>query len=148
MNKCDTAAETFIAGFNCSQAVFSAFSDELYIEKDLALKISNGFGGGMGRMELVCGPVSGGIMAIGAKFGKGISDGKENQEMTYAKVQELIAEFTESTGTPICKNLLNLTAPLTTELGQNEFITKNLKETACIPCVKKAVEILEPIMKG
>ncbi len=148
MNKIDTATATFNNGFNCSQAVFTAFSDQMNIDKNIALKVSNGFGGGMGRMELVCGAVSGGIMAIGAKFGKGVSDSKENQEITYAKVQELIAKFTKSMGTPVCKDLLKLTSGgLLTEAGQNEFVARNLKETACIPCVKKAMEILEPIME-
>jgi len=38
------------SGYNCAQSVVGAFEDDLNIDKDLALNMSVGFGGGMGRM--------------------------------------------------------------------------------------------------
>lgn len=58
MNRKEEAVQLFEGGFNCSQAVFSVFSNELSIDKEIALKIATGFGGGARNGEL-CGAVSG-----------------------------------------------------------------------------------------
>ena len=50
------AVELFKQGFNCSQSVFAACADLYGItDESLALRLSASFGGGMGRMRLVCG---------------------------------------------------------------------------------------------
>jgi C_GCAxxG_C_C family probable redox protein len=95
MNHGKIAEEKFRSGYNCSQSVLFAFSNELNIDSDTALKISNGFGGGMGRKQEVCGAVSGAIMALGILYGRGEKDGPDKQETTYLKVRELIDSFKE-----------------------------------------------------
>jgi len=62
--KTEAATSKFLEGFNCAQSVLFSFCDDLQLDKNSALKLSCGFGGGMGRKEEVCGAVSGGIMAI------------------------------------------------------------------------------------
>ncbi len=47
--KADQAIECFRNGFNCAQAVFSTFAEDFGINKTDALRISCGFGAGMGR---------------------------------------------------------------------------------------------------
>ena len=64
------AEEMFRSGYVCSQAVFATFSEMLGLDKETALKIANGFGGGIARKQEICGAVSGAIMAIGLKYGK------------------------------------------------------------------------------
>jgi len=54
MNQIETAVSRFTEGFNCSQAVFSAYAEGL--DDKTVLKIASGFGGGMGRMADTCGP--------------------------------------------------------------------------------------------
>ena len=49
----------FKNGYNCSQAVVSAFADIYNLDSEMALRIAASFGGGMGRMRLTCGAVSG-----------------------------------------------------------------------------------------
>ena len=82
-NKLDIAVAKFQEGFNCSQAVMYSFSDELQIEKEIALKLACGFGAGMGRKEEVCGAVTGGIIVIGCKYGRGEKDDPAATELTY-----------------------------------------------------------------
>ena len=60
----DKAQTNFKSGFNCAQSVFAVFAEELGLDLETALKISQGFGGGMGRQREVCGCVSGMIMAV------------------------------------------------------------------------------------
>lgn len=49
------AEELFNKGFLCSQAVFASFSDLLGLDKETALKIGSGFGGGIARKQEVWG---------------------------------------------------------------------------------------------
>ena len=54
------AQELFKQGYNCSQAVFASCADIYGVtDESLALRLSASFGGGMGRMRMVCGAASG-----------------------------------------------------------------------------------------
>ncbi|HPP50955.1 MAG TPA: C-GCAxxG-C-C family protein, partial [Spirochaetota bacterium] len=65
MKRSQVAIAKFTKDYNCAQSVLFSFCDYLNCDKDVALKISCGFGAGMGRKEEVCGAVTGGIMVIG-----------------------------------------------------------------------------------
>lgn len=66
----EKAIEPFRAGLNCAQAVLAAYSDDLNFDKNLALNISCGFGGGMGRIQETCGAVTGSFMVLSIYNGK------------------------------------------------------------------------------
>jgi hypothetical protein len=60
--------------------------------KLLHLRISTGFGSGMGRMCEVCGALTGAFMVVGLKYGKVITDGSKygsDTETTYQKSQSV-----------------------------------------------------------
>jgi C_GCAxxG_C_C family probable redox protein len=143
MNNGKIAEEKFRSGFNCSQSVLFGFIDELKIDRDTAFKISNGFGGGMGRKQEVCGAVSGAIMAIGLLYGRCEKDGPEKQEITYSKVRELIDSFKEEFNSVNCKELLS-GCVLMTEEGQKQFKENGLKERCC-NYVRRAAEIAKEL---
>ena len=65
----DKAKELFLSGYNCSQAVFGAFCDDLGLDFETAVMLSSSFGGGMGRLREVCGALSGAFMVAGLKKG-------------------------------------------------------------------------------
>jgi C_GCAxxG_C_C family probable redox protein len=144
MNHSEKATESFKAGFNCSQAVFSAFSEDLNLDKDLALKVSCGFGGGIARMGEICGAVTGALMAIGAKYGKTDITDDAARVKTYAKVNEFVEEFISRNNTIVCKELLGCV--LSTPEGAKIASEKNLHSTVCPKFVADAAEILEKIL--
>ncbi len=147
MNKKSEVATTkFSEGYNCAQSVFYSFCDVLKFDKHLALKMVCGFGAGMGRKEEVCGAVTGGIVVIGTKYGRGEKDGREATELTYKKTGELMDKFVEKHGTFICRRLIN-DCELTTKEGQKQFKEKDMLNKICKPCVQSVVEILEDIMQ-
>ena len=90
MSKGDIAKQNFMNGYNCSQAVLLAFCEDFGLEKETALKISEPFGGGMGRMREVCGTVTGMFMVIGLAMGNDNSKDKDNtarNSVWHKKVQ-------------------------------------------------------------
>ncbi len=108
MDHSKKAVELFKSGYNCSQAVFGAFAEELGIDFDTAVKISSSFGGGMGRMREVCGALTGSFMALGML--EGGYDARDNKAKAehYKNVQELAEKFRQQNGSIICRELLGL----------------------------------------
>lgn len=103
------AVELFRQGFNCSQSVFAACADLYGItDEQLALRISASFGGGMGRMRLVCGAASGMFMLAGLHNGSATPHDNDGKMTNYAFVQQLAGEFKGKYGSLICAELLGL----------------------------------------
>ena len=103
------AVELFKQGFNCSQAVFASCADLYGItDEQLALRLSASFGGGMGRMRLVCGAASGMFMLAGLQNGSATPHDSEGKMANYALVQELAGTFKKKYGSLICAELLGL----------------------------------------
>ncbi len=121
-----------------------AFREESDLPEETALKIACGLGGGIGRKQEVCGAVTGGILVLGMRHGRGSKDDKSATEATYLKTRGLMDEFIKKHGTVICRNLLN-GCKLATEEGQKYFKENDLLSKICTPCVQSVVEILENI---
>jgi C_GCAxxG_C_C family probable redox protein len=145
-NKIETAEEKFLSGFNCAQAVLYAFCDNIGMDKNTALKTTCGFGAGMGRKQEICGAITGGIIAIGAKYGRGDDDDITATDNTYAKTRELMNRFQAKHGTCMCLQLLH-GCNLMTEKGQKYFKEKDLKNKICKGCVRDVAQIVEEIFK-
>ena len=100
------AAELFLQGYNCAQAVAVAFSDVTGIDKSLSSRLACSFGGGMGRMREVCGAVSGMLMVAGVLYGYAEPEEGEIKKAHYTLVQELATKFREEAGSIICREIL------------------------------------------
>jgi len=87
MNRIETALFRFAVGFNCSQSVLSAYAEHFGFDEETAMKISSGFGGGMGRMADTCGAVTGAYMVLGLKYGQNSPD-QEAKEGIYAWIKD------------------------------------------------------------
>lgn len=104
----EKAMALFHEGYNCSQSVLLAFSDELGLDRVTAMKLSSSFGGGMGRLREVCGAVSGMFMVAGLKDGYDVPGDMEKKAAHYALIQHLAAEFKKENPSIICRELLGL----------------------------------------
>ena len=100
------AAELFLQGYNCAQAMMVACCDLTGLEPAYAARLSSSFGGGMGRMREVCGAVSGMLMVAGLLYGYDTpgDDGRKKQH--YQLVQDLAGKFREQAGSIICREIL------------------------------------------
>lgn len=101
------AAELFLGGYNCAQAVVVAFCDVTGMDETFAAKLSSSFGGGMGRLREVCGAVSGMLMVIGHLYGY-VTPGEEDihKKEHYQLVQELAGKFQAEVGSIVCREIL------------------------------------------
>lgn len=114
-SRAQRAVDLFKQGFNCSQAVFASCADIYGItDEKLALRLSASFGGGMGRMRLVCGAASGMFMLAGLHNGSATPHDNEGKMANYAFVQQLAGEFKAKYGSLICAELLGLAPKGTT----------------------------------
>jgi C_GCAxxG_C_C family probable redox protein len=140
----ENTISTFRAGLNCSQAVVAAWSEKLGFDKEMALGISAGFGGGMGRLQETCGAVTGAFMVIGIYNSHKYPDNAERKEKSYAMVQEFNARFIEKHKSNKCKDLIN--CDLSSAEGRAIAKEENLHQTICEPCLATAVGILNDLI--
>lgn len=82
----DDAKALHDSGFNCAQSVLGACGKYTGLDKNTALAISAGFGGGV-RCGEICGAISGCVMAVG--MANPFTDGKNSEAKTR------IAELTK-----------------------------------------------------
>ena len=142
MNRPDKAEELFRKGYNCSQSVFAAFADVLGMSVEEAAKIASPFGAGFGKLREVCGAVSG--MTLAAGYLKGYDDPAdyEGKKELYRLIQKMCAEFEESKGTIICRELLGL------KKGEDQAepavrTEEYYQSRPCVGACRKAAEIAE-----
>ena len=102
------AVEYFMAGYNCSQSVVAAFSDLYGLDETMAKRIAAGFGGGVGRMRMMCGAVSGIVMLVGLDCGQSEGSDREGKSACSKVVQELLAQSQTENGSLICAEILGL----------------------------------------
>ena len=130
------AEELFMQGFNCSQSVATAFADVYGYTDEQMLRVSAGFGAGIGRMRLSCGAFNAMALLAGLENGSVTPGDREGKSANYKTVQQLAARFQEEHGSLICAELLKLKrdAPLSYEASERtaEYYQKR-------PCVKQII---------
>lgn len=143
MDKKTQAVESFTDGYLCSQSVLGAFCEELGLDKETALKLSLGFGGGFARCGETCGAVTGALMVIGLKEGTALKGDTAQKEATYKTVREFIERFKNDHGSILCRELLQ--CDISTPSGHTRAREEKLFDTVCPGLVGRAVSILEAL---
>ena len=145
MSEVEKAVSCFNEGFMCSQAVLSAYAEQLGLDQEAALKVSAAFGGGMGRMGETCGAVTGAFMVIGLKYGRTMVQDTQAHEKTTQLVREFVDEFKSINGSIMCRELLG--CDLGTQDGLKTFVDNKLRDTLCTKFVRDAAQIVEQLLK-
>ena len=103
---CVVAAELFLQGYNCAQAIAVAFCDVTGLDESMSARLISSFGGGMGRLREVCGAVSGMLMVAGFLYGYDDPNDPAAKKDHYARVQQLAGKFREQAGSIVCREIL------------------------------------------
>ena len=142
MDRVRKAEELFKSVYNCSQSVIGAVCEDLGYDFDTAVKVAEGFGGGMGRMRLTCGAVSGMVMAVGMLLSSGKAD-NDTRAVVYAKVKDLADKFKAENGTITCSELLGLEQSKEYNATPDARTAEYYKKRPCVELVKECVQIIE-----
>ena len=147
MTRAEEARKLFKEGYACSQAVSMAFSDVVNINKEVLSKISLPFGGGLGRLRLTCGAISGMAMILGLVFTDTTNE-KESKLKVYEITRELVSRFEKQNGSIICKELLEGSNLKVEVAGKPEERTNEYyQKRPCDELVYNAAKILEEYLK-
>ena len=114
------------------------------LDREIGLRISSAFGGGMGGQGEVCGAVSAAFMVIGLRYGSaGRHDDEERQRI--GKIAGMFMDrFKSRNGSILCRDLLG--ADIATPEGLETAIEKVLFDNICPGIIKSSVEILEEVI--
>ena len=143
------AVDNFMAGYGCCQSVVAAFSDLYGLDEAMALRIGAGFGGGVGRMRMMCGAVSGLVVLAGLDCGQTDGSNREGKSECYKVVQDLLAQFKADNGSVICAEILGLKGY---EKAQSSYVAsprtaEYYKSRPCAAKVESAARIFANYLK-
>lgn len=106
------SVELFMEGYGCCQSVAAAFADLYGMNEETALRVGAGFGGGVARLRMMCGAVSGMVILAGLDEGSTIGPNHDGKAQCYRSVQALLEDFRAENGSIICAELLGLSGPV------------------------------------
>jgi C_GCAxxG_C_C family probable redox protein len=146
MNDIDNAARHFEDGFACSQAVLAAYSGRFGLERDMALRLAEGFAGGMAGLGKTCGAVTGAILVLGLAHGRTRPDDAAAKMATADSVRKLVARFEAQHGSVACRDLLGceIDTPEKLQAARNSGLFRK----TCPGFVRSAAAILEQLLAG
>lgn len=132
-NKLRKASEAYEKGYTCSQAVLMAYIDDMNIDKEVGYRIMEGFGGGCGGLQEVCGALSGAFAIIGYYYSDGDMEQGKSKGNTYKKIREAAEMFKNEYNAITCRDILHGEKP---------------KALGCGIKVKDAILILEKVLNS
>lgn len=94
----DLTSKNYQSGFNCAEAVLSAFNNTLKLNLDV--KVATAMGGGIGGAKSLCGALNGGVIVIGAIFGRNTPN--EKIDKIYPIAKAFHDKFRETFATTLC----------------------------------------------
>jgi C_GCAxxG_C_C family probable redox protein len=123
----------FDGGFNCAEAVLLAGTEFLGRGTDDVPRIATPFGGGLAGCGYTCGAISGGLMVIGLKYGRGEAADLESKRQAYKLADRLLEAFTRRFGSVNCRELSGV--DFKTKAGVMNY-RKHVHTAVCVPIVE------------
>lgn len=121
-------------GLTCSQAVFCAYTKDMGIDETTACRMMEGFGGGFGGMQEVCGALTAATAIISFYSSEGTPGHGEKRKQVYNKVCQAAELFRKEYGGVTCREVLHGESPKAFQCGMKVkdtvlIINQVLKET-------------------
>ena len=114
-------------GFNCAQAIITAFGAPYGITPEDAKLFGRPWGGGMGSMAKTCGYLTGAVHVIARAFHQE-EEAAARQETALA-VRDLFSRFEAKRGSSCCRDLLG--ADMSTAEGRETIRNRQLVARIC-----------------
>jgi C_GCAxxG_C_C family probable redox protein len=137
--------ELFRQGHNCAQAILLTYSSRFGLERELALRLALGLGGGLGRTGEVCGAVSGACLVLGLESGEHAdASSPKSRKLARDRVRQFSSAFRERYGAVACRELLGV------DLGKTAGMAvargRGVISRRCPDIVEAAATILEEML--
>lgn len=135
----EEAISHFNEGYNCAQSVLLAMQKYWEVKNPLEPRVASAFGGGIGRRGSVCGALTGGVIAIGLRYGTN-TPSSNAREQAYSMALGFYERFEKECGSVLCRDLIgyDLTNPEELEAARSADAFGQI----CVPFIRKAVEAL------
>ena len=130
------AVELFMQGYGCCQSVVCAFADLYGLDEEMAFRIAAGFGGGVGRMRMMCGTVSALVILAGLERGQTRGEDREGKMACYQLVRQHLETFKQRNGSIICAELLQMQG-VKAETNTAQPDERNAEYYRIRPCARK-----------
>ena len=135
-NRIQRAVELFMQGYGCCQSVVAAFADLYGLDNEMALRIAAGFGGGVGRMRMMCGTCSALVILAGLEKGQIRGDDREGKSACYQLTRQLLDTFKQRNASIICAELLQMSG-VKAETHTAQPDERNAEYYRIRPCARK-----------
>lgn len=110
-NKLRLAGQAYENGYTCSQAVFCAYTKDMGIDKITACRMMEGYGGGFGGLQEVCGALTAATAVISYYSSEGSPQLGEKRKKIYDKVCQAAELFQKEYGGITCREVLHGESP-------------------------------------
>jgi C_GCAxxG_C_C family probable redox protein len=130
--------------FSCAQSVFAVFADPADVDRETALRLASGFGGGLARTGETCGAVTGAVLALGLRHCGAPPTDPQSKHAAYPPVREFLARFRALHGAVTCRELLGV--DISTEAGMERARGQDLFRCRCPGFVRDAARIVEELL--
>ena len=139
--KVDLARSLYLNGYNCAQSVFAAFSQEMGITEEAALRTASGMGGGIGGLRMTCGAVSAMAMVLGSLKGYSEASDYEGKKQLYAAIQQLHEKFVSVHETSNCRQLL-LKSGIVAQAQPQERTPEYYRKRPCVRYIELCAQLV------
>ncbi|MCE5235619.1 MAG: C-GCAxxG-C-C family protein [Eubacteriales bacterium] len=144
MDRVSAALAAFQSGFHCTQAVFSAFCEDLGLERSIATRLAECFGGTVCNTGMPCGALLGAYLAIGLYAGRSEPGDLSAKFRTEALRARLAEGFTARFGAADCRTLLG--CDITKKEGLEAAYTAGAM-ARCADFVAYAAELTDKLLR-
>ena len=142
------AADRFMQGYNCGQAVFTTFAERYGLTKGQAMRISAAFGGGIGRQRQTCGAVLALSVLAGMEYGNESPEDKARMLESFSAIREMSEAFKAEYGSIVCGEIMGFPGFEKADgPAQYQPIPEYYKAKPCAMKVKLAAEIFERMLE-
>ncbi|RUT78789.1 C-GCAxxG-C-C family protein [Ancylomarina longa] len=133
----EKAIYSFYNGINCAQSVLTSYADHLKFDSDMTLSVSNGFDGGMGKLQKTCCAVTGSFMVLSMSNPRRHLENIDDRNATNEMIQKFTSDYTILHGSFDCRTLLN--CDFTIEEGEKQFRDLDMKKNICSKCISDSI---------
>ena len=137
-SRANQVVDNFLDGYNCCQSFFSTYSTLYGVNREMALKLTAGLGGGVGNSGEICGFINAACLLLGLKHG---TDSPESQANVSPLCLAFCEDFAAKCGSVLCKDLIKRDIRTAEEMlkAKEEGVFTDI----CEGCGRFAAELLE-----